>query len=76
MNYGQNHSSSWLSSTDPGSIKHGERGQLDYEDLQVMEQNFWEVAMSVEEFKTILKKGKKNEYGSFKIAVMGHSMGE
>lgn len=61
----------------PDSIKHGERGQLDYEDLQVMEQNFWEVAMSsVEEFKTILKEGQeKLNMDPLKIAVMGHSMG-
>ena len=61
----------------PDAIKHGERGDLDYEDLQVMEQNFWKVAInSVEEFKTILNEGQERlDIDPLKIAVMGHSMG-
>lgn len=61
----------------PDAMNHGERGHLTYDDLKVMEENFWNTAInSVEEFKIILEEGQgKLDINPLKIAVMGHSMG-
>ena len=61
----------------PDALDHGERGSLNYTDLGIMEEHFWQVVInSVNEFNLLVEEGKK-ELGldPLRTAVMGSSMG-
>ncbi|ACB85169.1 prolyl oligopeptidase family serine peptidase [Natranaerobius thermophilus] len=61
----------------PDAMKHGDRGELKYNDLQIMEQYFWQVVLnSLNEFEPILTELKATfNIDPDNISVMGSSMG-
>lgn len=61
----------------PDAPNHGDRGKLDYESIDVMEQYFWKIVLeAVDEFKVLFEEAnKKLNINPQRTAVMGSSMG-
>ncbi len=61
----------------PDAIEHGQRGKIDYHDLQVLRSNFWRIVIeTVEEANLLLDNLIKiEEIDLNRIGVLGSSMG-